>query len=142
MIDTPGADDPRAAAGSPGTAGPLAAVDAVVATARRLTAARLRAPLSGPVATRADAARLLARVLATSGQGIEAADEPEPPRWRTLPELPDLGLGDQLAVLAHDFRRAVTTAASALVWTPDGRAPLADVVRDVAATADEVGRML
>jgi hypothetical protein len=141
MIDAPGASEDPVDAG-PLAAGSLDAVDAVVATARRLTAARLRAPLSGPVPTRADAARLLARVLATSAQGIEAAGAPEPPRWRTLPELPDLGVGDQLAVLAHDFRHAVATATSALVWTPDGRVPLADVVRDVAATAAEVGRML
>ena len=116
----------------------------VVATLRTTSAARLAARLGGAVPTRADAGRLLARMLASAAQGIEDAAARSMPAWRTPPELPDLSVGDQVGVLAHDLVLAVMAApdAGALVWTPDGRAPLDDVLRDVAATVAEVSRLL
>jgi hypothetical protein len=113
----------------------------VTARLRTMTAAKLGAPLPGPFATRADAARVLGAALAIAAQGAEDADAPAMPRWRLLPELPDLAVGDQLTVLSHDLRVAVGTA-PAEVWTPQGRAPLIDVLRDVLATAEEVARVL
>lgn len=108
---------------------------------RTMSAGKLGTRLSGPVETRADAGRLLAAVLARACQGIEDADAPASPAWRVVPRLADLAIGDQVSVLAHDLARA-TAGASGDVWTPDGRAPLSDVLRDVAATADEVRRLL
>ncbi len=108
---------------------------------RTMSAGKLGTPLSGPVETRADAGRLLAAVLARACQGIEDADAPECPAWRVVPRLADLAIGDQVSVLANDLSRA-TAGASGEVWTPEGRAPLGDVLRDVAATADEVRRLL
>ena len=121
----------------------------VVSALRTMPAGKLAGRLPGPTPTRADAGRLLARALAVATQGIDAAGEPRAPSWRPLPEVGDLVVGDQVNVLAHDLRIALSELAaggsgggSVTVWTPDGRAPLADVLRDVAATAEEVQRLL
>lgn len=116
-------------------------LDGIVATLRMMPSTKLAAHLRGPTKTRADAGRLLADVLAKAAQGIEEAGSPIMPRWRVVPQLPDLAVGDQVSVLAHDFSLVVSAAVSSEVWTPDGRAPLSDVLRDVAATADEVRRL-
>jgi hypothetical protein len=118
-----------------------ARLEATTSAVRRMPRSRLAAALPAPWGTRAQAARILARTLALAAQGIEEADRRDPPQWRALPMLPDTGVGDQLAVLAHDLLVAVREAPPQ-VWTPDGRAPLADVVSDVAATLDEVARLL
>ncbi|MGH8889504.1 MAG: hypothetical protein ACRDV3_07040 [Acidothermaceae bacterium] len=122
---------------------------------RTMSPGKLAAQLPGPTASRADAGRLLARTLAVAAQGIERAGDPEPPAWRSVPEVGDLVVGDQVNVLAHDLRPALAevadasagvsgagSVASITVWTPQGRAPLADVLRDLAATAEEVQRLL
>lgn len=119
----------------------IAELDGIVTALRTMPAGRLGAPLSGPVPTRADAGRLLARVLAHAAQGIEQADSDELPRWRDVPRLPDLAVGDQVRVLAHDLTQALESA-PAQVWAPDGQAPLSDVLHDVNATAREVRRLL
>lgn len=64
-------------------------------------------------------------------QGIEEAGSASPPAWRDLPDVPDLVVGDQLAVLAHDLRLALVAATPDEIWTTDGRAPLSDVLTDV-----------
>lgn len=116
----------------------------IVATLRTTPAGRLGAALSGAVPTRADAGRMLARVLVHAAQGIENGAAAEMPAWRTLPQLPDLSVGDQVSVVAHDLVVAVAAVldARSLVWTPDGRASLDDVLHDVAATVAEVARLL
>jgi hypothetical protein len=119
-----------------------AALSRVIDAVRRMPPARLGAPIGGPFTTRADAARALARALAITGQGIEEAGSATAPAWRDLPDVPDLVVGDQLAVLAEDLRLGLAADPPSEVWTPDGRAPLADVVRDVLATAQEVRRLL
>ena len=116
-------------------------LDRVVTRLRNATPARLRASVAGPFATRADAARALAQMLAQSTQGIEDAAAPAPPVWRVVPALPDTALGDQLRVLVHDFVAAVPSA-PAEVWAPDGRVGVEDLLRDVHATATEVGRFV
>jgi hypothetical protein len=113
----------------------------VVSGLRTSSAARLSARLSGPIATRADAGRLLARTLAVAAQGIEDAGLRMPPSWRTVPVLADLAVGDQVAVLAHDLLTA-SSAAPDRVWTPHGLVALPELMRDVAATVAEVKRLL
>jgi hypothetical protein len=113
----------------------------VVSKLRTTPSARLSAQLSGPFTSRAEAGRALARTLATAAQGIEDADGPAMPRWRTLPRLADPAVGDQVQVLAYDLLAALP-AAPDLVWTPDGRARLTDLMRDVSATLGEVVRFL
>jgi len=123
-----------------------AAVDAslsrMIDTVRRMPPGRLRAAPAGPYRTRADAARSLAGALAIITQGIEEAGSVTSPPWRDLPDVPDLVVGDQLAVLAQDLRLALASGPPTEVWTPQGRAPLCDVLRDVVANADEVWRLL
>lgn len=114
----------------------------IVAALRTMSPGRLASTLPGPTTSRADAGRLIARALALAAQGIEDAESPAPPAWRTVPDVADLVVGDQVNVLAHDLAVAVGGSAPAEVWTPDGRAPLADVLRDVLATAREVRRLL
>ena len=112
-------------------------LDSIVKTLRTTPAGRLRARLSGPYQSRADAGRALARVLATAAQGIEDADRPAMPEWREPPVLADLAVGAQVRVLAHDFLAVVPSAAS-VVWTPGGRVPRAELVRDVVSSVAEV----
>ena len=123
-----------------------AALVRVVTALRTMSPSRLGALLPGPTRSRADAGRLLARLLAVACQGVEDAELLAMPAWRTIPVVADLVVGDQVNVLAHDLSVAVGNLAGAppgvTVWTPDGRAPLADVLRDVAATTDEVQRLL
>lgn len=119
----------------------VADLDQVVSRLRNSSAARLRAAVSGPFATRADAGRALARLLAQATQGIEDAGTPSPPVWRTLPTLHEPAVGDQVRVLAHDFVSALPTSPSE-VWGSEGRVGIDDVIRDVATTVTEVARYL
>ena len=116
-------------------------LDGVVKTLRTAPAGRLRARLSGPFHSRADAGRALARVLAIAAQGIEDADQPAMPEWREPPMLADLAVGDQVRVLAHDFLGVLPSAAG-VVWTPEGRVPRAELVRDVVNCVAEVAAFL
>jgi hypothetical protein len=116
-------------------------LDRVVTTLRTTPAGRLRARLPGPFSSRADAGRALARALAVAAQGIEDADQSAMPQWRTPPVLADLAVGDQVRVLGHDFL-TVLPAAAKVVWTPAGRIPRAELVRDVEATVAEVAAFL
>jgi hypothetical protein len=116
-------------------------LDRVVTTLRTTPAGRLKARLAGPFTSRADAGRALARALAIAAQGIEDADQPAMPHWRTPPVLADLAVGDQVRVLGHDFLTALPGAAK-VVWTPAGRVPRAELVRDVEATVAEVAAFL
>lgn len=113
----------------------------VVKTLRTTPVGRLRARLTGPFHSRADAGRALARVLALAAQGIEDADQPAMPAWREPPLLADLAVGDQVRVLAHDFL-TVLPAAPRIVWTPSGRVPRAELVRDVVSSVAEVAGFL
>jgi len=116
-------------------------LDRVVTTLRTTPVGRLRARLPGPFSSRADAGRALAGALAVAAQGIEDADQPAMPQWRTPPVLADPAVGDQVRVLGHDFL-SVLPGAAKVVWTPAGRVPRADLVRDVEATVAEVAGFL
>jgi hypothetical protein len=108
----------------------------LVERVRRTPPGRLRA--EGRVA----AARALAQAVATALQGVEDAGSATAPSWRELPDVPDLVVGDQLAVLAHDLRLAVSAASSTEVWTPAGRAPLFDVMAGLLAKIADTDRVV
>jgi hypothetical protein len=116
-------------------------IDRVVAKLRTTPRARLGAPLSGPFPSRAAAGRALALTFAEAAQGIEDAGAPATPVWLPLPLLADLAVGDQVKVVAHDFLAALVAAPS-LVWTPSGRMPVSELLRDVTASVAEVARFL
>jgi hypothetical protein len=124
-----------------------AALARVVSALRTMPPGKLAARLPGPTPTRADAGRLLARTLAVAAQGIEEAAAPTMPSWHAVPLLPDLAVGDQVNVMLHDLRVALSRdslggATADGVWTPQGRAPVIDVLRDVETTTEEVRRLL
>jgi hypothetical protein len=112
----------------------------IVGVLRTTPRYRLRAPCTGRFESRVDAGRALAAALATATQGIEEAGVAAVPAWRTLPVLPDLAVGDQVAVTAADYLRALSEA-PATVWTPSGRAAIASVEREVGELIDEVGAL-
>jgi len=113
-----------------------AALLRVVETVRRMPPGRLR---SGG---RVEAARALARALATAVQGVEQARSLERPAWRDLPDVPDLVVGDQLAVLATDLQLALAAGPPAEVWTPAGRAPSSAVLAELLAKIAETNQAL
>jgi hypothetical protein len=113
----------------------------VVAKLRTTPESRLGASVSGPYSSRAAAGRALASALALAAQGIEDAGAPAMPEWRPLPALADLAVGDQVNVVAHDFLAALLGAPS-VVWTPVGRAPVAELLRDVMAAVRDAARFL
>jgi hypothetical protein len=113
----------------------------VVKALRDMSVGRLGAPLSGPISTRADAGRMLGRHLALAAQGVEEAQRASMPVWRVVPPVADHVVGDQVNVLARDLLLSIS-GAPPMVWTPDGRVPLSDVLRDALATTREVHRLL
>ncbi len=117
-----------------------AALARIVVALRTTQLSRLRASVTGQFGSRADAGRALAAALATAAQGIDEADAAIEPAWRRLPVLPDLAVGDQVAVTAHDLL-SLMTAAPDTVWTPSGRASLSSVLADVRAMVGAVGAL-
>jgi hypothetical protein len=108
----------------------VADLDRVVTKLRTTPTNRLAAPLPGPFPSRVEAGRALARTLAIAAQGIEEADHPLMPVWRTLPLIADVAVGDQVRVLGHDLVTSLAAGAD-VVWTPAGRADIHDLLRDV-----------
>jgi hypothetical protein len=116
----------------------MAQLARIVGILRTTPRYRLRAASGGRFASRVDAGRALAAALATAAQGIEEAAAVAMPAWRPLTLLPDLAVGDQVAVTGNDYLRALAGAPET-VWTPSGRVALSLVEREVRALVDEVG---
>jgi hypothetical protein len=118
-------------------------LDALVAAIRGATLYRLRAGCQGRFPSRLAAGRELAAALAIAAQGIEEAAAPSMPDWRVLPVLPDLAIGDQVAVTAHDYRAALVAglAQATAVWTPSGRVELERLRADVQALVEDVAAL-
>ena len=105
---------------------------------RTLSATRLAAP-PGPSVdggpehpSRAAAGRAAAQALADAAADLEAAAAGVPPVRRRLPDLPDLSVGDQVAVTGHDLLAALGAAdppSAALLAARDATRALADVRR-------------
>ena len=99
---------------------------------RGLSQARLAA-IAPPHASRAGAARATAQTLADAAAGLEAGRAPAEPPWRTLPELDDLAVGDQVAVTGHDLVTAAQGAApDDAVWARHGRRTAHELLADTA----------
>jgi hypothetical protein len=109
---------------------------------RSLSQARLTGAVPS-YRSRAAAGRHAAQALATAGQGVEERTAGKEPAWRTLPELSEFAVGDQVAVTGRELLAALDgVAADEMVWAVGGRRPAADVVAAVAALLAEVRRLL
>jgi hypothetical protein len=109
---------------------------------RSLSQPRLEAPVPGH-ASRADGGRAVAQTLATAAQGVEERAAAEEPAWRTVPALSPFAAGDQVAVTGTDLVAAATGLDPyEEVWTPVGRARLADVVAAAAERLADLRRLL
>ena len=83
---------------------------------RTLSSTRLASP-PGPSPdggpghrSRAAAGRAVAQLLADAAAALEATGTGAAPHLRTLPVLPDLAVGDQVAVTGHDLLAALAVA--------------------------------
>ena len=109
---------------------------------RGLSAARLAAA-APPHSSRAEAARATAQALADAAAGLEAGRDPVEPVWRTLPELDDLAVGDQVAVTGHDLVTAARDAApDDAVWARHGRRTAHEVLTEAADALATLRRLL
>ena len=105
---------------------------------RTLSATRLATP-PGPSAdggpdhsSRAADGRAAAQLLADAAADLEAAVAGVPPERRMLPVLPDLAVGDQVAVTGHDLLAALAAAdppSAALLAARSATTALADLRR-------------
>jgi len=109
---------------------------------RGLSAARLSAA-APPHSSRAAAARATAQTLADASAGLEACGARAAPPWRTLPELGDFAVGDQVAVAGHDLVAATQQVAPGTpVWARHGRPSAHEVLGEAADALVELRRLL
>jgi hypothetical protein len=117
-------------------------VDRVADRLRNLSQARLSAA-APPHASRAAAARAAAQLLADASAGLEAREDSSGPTWRTLPDLGDFAVGDQLAVTGHDLLAAALTAQPEdAAWGHHGRRTAHEVLTEAADALDALRRHL
>ena len=119
---------------------------------RTLSATRLASPPAPPArpdeggagedhASRAAAGRALAQRLADAAADLEAAAAGVEPGRRPLPELPDLSVGDQVAVTGHDLLAVLDLAGPDPPVGTGGRRA-AEAVRAAARALMDVRRRL
>jgi hypothetical protein len=117
-------------------------VDRVADRLRSLSQARLAAAVP-PHASRAAAARATAQTLADASAGLEARLDPAEPPWRTLPELDDFAVGDQVAVTGHDLVAAARHASpDDDVWARQGRRTAAQALSEAAEAVAALRHLL
>ena len=128
------------------SAGVRAGIDAdvrrVAARLRTLSVAQLAAPVEGHP-SRAAGGRTVAGLLAVAAQGIEERSVAAEPRWRPVPELSDLAVGDQVAVTGADLLAVLDAVGPEdAVWTPGTRRTALDVLTDAAGRLASLRRVL
>jgi len=69
---------------------------------RTLSEAQLAAA-APPYSSRAAGARTVVQTLADAAQALEERDSGAEPHWRDVPALPDLSVGDQVALTGNDL---------------------------------------
>jgi hypothetical protein len=117
-------------------------VDRLADRLRNLSQARLSAA-APPHATRAAAARAAAQTLADAAAGLEARQDTTGPTWRTLPDLGDFAVGDQLAVIGHDLLAAAQiTGPDDDAWSHHGRRTAHEVLAEAADALTTLRRHL
>jgi hypothetical protein len=127
-----------------------AAVRAEIETDVRRVAERLRslseaqlAAAAPPHRSRAAGARAVAQTLADAAQGLEERASGTEPRWRQVPALSDLAVGDQVALTGHDLLSALGSAdPGETVWARGTRRTAAAVLADAAAQLAALRRLL
>jgi len=91
----------------------------------------------------ADRAHRLAQSLADAEQGIAERAAEQAPRWRTVPRLGDLAVGDQVAVTGKDLAAAcVGLGTDEPVWTRTGPAAASAVLARALADVRELARLV
>ena len=91
----------------------------------------------------ADRAHRLAQSLADAEQGIVERAADQAPRWRTVPRLGDLAVGDQVAVTGADLAAAgAGLSPDEPVWTRTGRAAASAVLARALADVRELAGLV
>jgi hypothetical protein len=117
-------------------------VDRLADRLRNLSQARLAAA-APPHPSRAAAARAAAQTLADAAAGLEAGPDPTGPTWRTVPDLGDFAVGDQLAVTGHDLIAAAeSTQPDDDAWGHHGRRTAHEVLTEAADALETLRRHL
>jgi hypothetical protein len=81
---------------------------------RTLSEAQLAAQ-APPYPSRAAGARRVAQALADAAQALEERDSGAEPRWRDVPALSDLAVGDQVALTGHDLLAQLPASTSSAI---------------------------
>jgi hypothetical protein len=138
------------------------AVRAEIEADVRRVAERLRtlseAQLAGaapPYPSRAAGGRAVAQTLADAAQALEERESGVEPGWRDLPALPDLVVGDQVALTGHDLLSQLpppippagdhavpAVGPEETVWARGTRRTAGGVVADAAAQLAALRRLL
>jgi hypothetical protein len=109
---------------------------------RSLSEGRLAAP-APPHGSCAEAARKVAQQLVEAAQGLAQRDFRAEPGWRVLPVLPDLAVGDQVAVAGRDLLAELAGCGpQVVVWGRGARRTAVDVVTAAAAALAATRRLL
>ena len=109
---------------------------------RALSQAQLGAAAE-PYPSRAAGGRAVAQLLALAAQGVEERSATAEPRWRRVPGLSDLAVGDQVAVTGNDLDAALDEAGpEETVWAPGTRRTALDVVAEAAEHLAALRRLL
>ena len=109
---------------------------------RTMSEAQLAAA-APPYPSRAAGARAVAQTLVDAAQALEERDSGAEPRWRDLPALSDLAVGDQVALTGHDLLRILdSTSREETVWARGTRRTAGEVVADAAGHLAALRRLL
>jgi ABC-type amino acid transport substrate-binding protein len=109
---------------------------------RTLSVAQLAAA-APPYASRAAGGRTVAQSLADAAQALEERESGVEPRWRDVPALSDLAVGDQVALTGQDLLTALDSGGpDETVWVRGTRRTSGEVVADAAAQLAALRRAL
>jgi hypothetical protein len=123
---------------------------------RTLSEAQLAA-VAPPYSSRAAGGRTVVQTLADAAQALEERDSGAEPHWRDVPALPDLSVGDQVALTGNDLLAQLPPSTPTptggdhavpavgpeeTVWARGTRRTAGEVVADAAAQLAGLRRLL